>query len=434
LSEGGFFSFDPEGVKCMIRPMSILAFLSVSPRFLAFGFFAAFFSSFGQTYFIALSSADIRAAFDLSHGDFGLIYSCATLASAGVLIWAGRKIDDIDLRPYTSAVCIGLALACLGMANVGGAIWLIPVLFGLRFTGQGLLSHISAVSMARYFDTHRGKALSIASMGYPVGEGLFPMIAVALIAAFGWRQMWMGIGIMLLLALVPFMLWLLKGHGERKVRHEEQAQTLRSSQKITGWTRAQVLGDIRFYVLLPSFLATSFIGTGFFFHQVHLTESKGWSLTLFVSFFVVYAISQTVSALMTGLLVDRFNALRIMRYYLLPSLVGLGFIALLAAPWTGAAFMFFMGLSAGAVGVVHGAVWAELYGIAHLGAIKAMGTALMVVSTALSPPLMGLAIDAGYSMAAIALACAAYIVIAAGLVMFVFPRLNSREPSTAKTS
>lgn len=407
--------------------MNILTFLSSSPRFLAFGFFAAFFSSFGQTYFIALSSADIRAAFELSHGDFGLIYSCATLASAAVLIWAGRKIDDIDLRPYTSVVCIGLALACFGMANVGAAIWLIPVIFALRFTGQGLLSHISAVSMARYFDSNRGKALSIASMGFPVGEGMFPTVAVALIATFGWRQMWGGIGVVLLLALVPFMLWLLKGHGERREKHDELARTQGKSQSLTGWTRMQVLRDSRFYILLPSFLATSFIGTGFFFHQVHLTESKGWSLTLFASFFIIYALSQTISALVTGILVDRFDARRMMRFYLLPSVLGLGFIAFIDAPWAGAAFMTFMGLTAGAVGVVHGAIWAEIYGIAHLGAIKAMGTALMVFSTALSPPIMGLAIDAGVSMETISLACIGYIAIAAGLVIFVSRRLTTSD-------
>jgi MFS family permease len=408
----------------MIRSMSIIAFLSVSPRFLAFGFFTAFASSFGQTFFIALSSADIRAEFDLSHGDFGLIYSCATISSAGLLIWAGRKIDDIDLRPYTCIACIGLSLACLGMASVGSALWLIPVIFGLRFTGQGLLTHVSAVSMARYFDSHRGKALSVAAMGYPAGEALFPTVAVALIATLGWRHMWLGLGIVLLVVLVPFMLWLLKGHSERHKQLDIRARSRTGNVKITGSTRAQVLKDGRFYVLLPSFLALSFIGTGFFFHQVHLTQSKGWSLPLFVSFFVVYAIAQTFSALLSGWLVDRFEARRLMQFYLLPAALGLAFIAVFDAPWCGAVFMAFMGLSSGAISVIHGAIWAEIYGIAHLGAIKALGAALMVLSTALSPPVMGVALDAGVSMEEIALACIAFILFAAALVVFVFPRLN----------
>jgi MFS family permease len=402
--------------------MSILNFIFVNPRFLAFGFFAAFFSSFGQTFFIALSSSGIRATFDLSHGDFGLIYSSATLASAGLLIWAGRKIDDVDLRYYTAFVCFGLALACLGMAGAEHVTWLIPVIFGLRFMGQGLLGHISAVSMARYFDQHRGKALSLASMGYPIGEALFPSIAVALIASYGWRQMWAGIGIMLLVMLVPFMLWLLKGHSKRHWSLREGTNTSEKNRKLNGWTRAQVLKDIRFYALLPSFLATSFIYTGLFFHQVHLIESKGWSLSIFVGFFIVYAITQIFSALVTGLLVDRYSARSLMRFYLIPAVIGLGFIANFNALWAGAVFMAMFGLSAGAVGVIHGAIWAETYGITHLGAIKALGTAFMVLSTALSPPIMGVAIDQGVTIETISIASAAYMTFATTLVVLVFTR------------
>lgn len=402
--------------------MNILSFFFVNPRFLAFGFFAAFFSSFGQTFFIALSSADIRSTFDLSHGDFGLIYSSATLTSAGLLIWAGRKIDHMDLRYYTTFVCFGLALACLGMAGVDHIIWLVIVIFGLRFMGQGLLGHISSVSMARYFKRHRGKALSLASTGYPLGEAMFPSIAVALIASYGWRQMWAGIGIMLLFMLVPFMLWLLKGHTERHWLNGKSINTSDESAKPYSWTRVQVLKDIRFYALLPSFLATSFIFTGLFFHQVHLIESKGWNLSVFVGFFIVYAITQIFSALVTGLLVDRYTAKWMMRFYLIPAVIGLAFIANFNALWSGAIFMAFFGLSAGAVGVIHGAIWAETYGIKHLGAIKALGTAFMVLSTALSPPIMGVAIDEGVTIETISIASAAYMIFASTLVNITFSR------------
>lgn len=405
--------------------MSLIAFLKSSPRFLVFGFFAAFFSSFGQTFFISLSSADIRAAFDLGHGDFGLLYSVATLSSAGLLIWAGRKIDDIDLRGYTAIVCIGLAIACLGMSGANKAWLLIPVIFGLRFFGQGLMSHISSVSMARYFNTNRGKALSLASLGYPVGEALFPTIVVALIATFGWRQMWAGLGVLLLLALVPFMLVLLKGHGERHNQLKAFENAENGRRTLPGWSRRQVLSDPRFYALLPSYLAMSFIGTGFFFHQVHLTEVKGWELSVFVGFFAIYAAVQIVSSLVSGFLVDRFNARRLMQVYLLPALIGLCFIINSDAVWAGAAFMSFMGMTSGAVGVVHGAIWAEIYGLAHLGAIKALGTSLMVLSTALSPPMMGLAIDRGVTMETVAVYCVGYIVIAAALVNFVSPQLKT---------
>ena len=68
--------------------------------------------------------------------------------------------------------------------------------------------------------------------------------------------------------------------------------------------------------------------------------------------------------------------------------------AILVAP----AFMLLMGASAGAATVVVGVLWAELYGTDHLGAIRSMVVALLVLSTAMAPGLMGLLIDAGFSL------------------------------------
>ena len=403
--------------------MGITVFFLNNIRLILFGFFTAFFSSFGQTFFIALSSADIRSTYSLSHGDFGLLYSSATLTSASLLIWAGRKIDNVDLKLYTTIVCFGLSLACLGMANVNHVFWLFPVIFGLRFMGQGLLGHISSVSMARFFNRNRGKALSLATLGYPLGEAIFPSLTVALIASFGWRQMWAWLGIALLIFLVPLMLWLLKGHKLKKSEFEDTSN-LKKDLNSVSWTRARVLRDKRFYILLPSFLASSFIGTGFFFHQVHLTEIKSWNLEVFVGFFVIYAITQMLSAMATGLLVDRYTAKYIMRFYLIPAIVGLSFIAVFDSQWAGAVFMALFGITSGAVGIIHGAIWAETYGVANLGAIKAMCTSLMVLSTALSPPIMGIAFDYGISIENVAIASSVYMCISAILVKLAFPELK----------
>ncbi len=52
-----------------------ISFVITNWRFLMFGLILTFGSSFGQTYFISLFSADIRQSFDLSHGDFGTLYA-----------------------------------------------------------------------------------------------------------------------------------------------------------------------------------------------------------------------------------------------------------------------------------------------------------------------------------------------------------------------
>jgi predicted MFS family arabinose efflux permease len=205
---------------------------------------------------------------------------------------------------------------------------------------------------------------------------------------------------------------------------EESLNAAESGASRVGWSRRQVLRDPRFYVLLPNYLAASFVGTGFFFHQVHLVESKGWDLSWFAATFVAYAIGQVVAALATGILVDRYNALRMMQFELLPIIVSLIALATLNDPLIAIIFMFFIGMTSGATAVTHGAIWAEIYGVAHLGAIKALGSALMVLGSALSPPIMGWAIDAGVTMETIAIGCAIYSCVAIFLATFVYPRMK----------
>ena len=67
-------------------------------------------------------------------------------------------------------------------------------------------------------------------------------------------------------------------------------------------------------------------------------------------------------------------------------------------------------------------MWAAVYGLAHLGAIRALGASLTVVSSALGPAVMGWLIDDGVSMEAIAFGAMAYLACATLSVMAAFLR------------
>ena len=59
------------------------------------------------------------------------------------------------------------------------------------------------------------------------------------------------------------------------------------------WTRAQVLRDARFYGSLPGLFAAPFVITGVLLHQVHLIETKAWTLSSFAACYPLYAASAT---------------------------------------------------------------------------------------------------------------------------------------------
>jgi MFS family permease len=411
-------------------------------RFLAFGFALTFFSSFGQTFFVSLFGGEWRAQLGLTNGGFGLLYSLATLGSGLTLVWVGRLIDRADLRTFTACVCVGLVGASALVARTASVAMLAGGLYLLRLTGQGLLGHTAMTSMGRYFDRDRGKAVSLATIGLPAGQALLPPLAVLAMGRFGWRATWDGIAIGLALVLVPAMLWMLRGQVERHRRWEEEvaseaaaageAATAGEADRardggaagaparpvaVRSMTRGEVVRDTRFWRVLPACVACAFLLTGFLFHQVHLVEEKGWTLARYAAGFPVFAVAQTLGTLATGFLVDRRGAVRLLPFFLVPIAGGLAVLALSDA-W-GACLVYFVlaGTSAGASIAVGGALWAELFGTVHLGAIRALVSALFVGSTAVAPVAMGALIDRGVTMEAIAWGAVAYVAAATALAM-----------------
>ena len=400
---------------------SFLPLIRAEWQLLLFGFAMTFGSSLGQTYFISLFSADIRAELGLGHGDFGAVYSAATLASAVLLLWTGALIDRLDLRRFSYLVIAGLAIGCFLLSTAQGVITLFIAILALRQLGQGLMSMAGTTTMVRYIDSHKGKANALSGIGYSVSEAVLPTLVIALLALLGWRQSWMFWGVVALVGLPLLVRWLLRGH---ETRHHDYLHRVgasddsTSSEAITSqrqWTRNEMIKDPVFYLCLPALLALPLLFTGFMFHQVHLVEFKGWSLTLWGTLYVLYAVTTTVSKLSAGVLIDRITATRMLPVMALPLAVGLVLLASSAHIAVAFGFMILLGLAVGTYSTVASPFYSERYGTLHLGSIKSLTTALMVFSSALSPVVMGWAIDAGVTIDTMAVWSAIYVLVASAL-------------------
>ena len=287
----------------------------------------------------------------------------------------------------------------------------------LRFGGQGLLSHTGLTVVARYSTTGRGKAVAVAALGYSFGEATLPLAVIALAAMFEWQTIWGFVALALAVVLLPLSQLMLRGHGARHTALLAQIDGMGSEPKERQFTRGQVLRDRFFWLLLPAAFAPAFINTGIFFNQRTIVSEMGWDMRLFALGFTAYAIVTVISALASGPLIDRLGARRLYPYVLLPLGAALIILGVSDAPVVAILFMALAGMSAGAHHTATTALWAEIYGVRHLGGIKAMAASLMVFSTALSPASMGWLIDAGLSMATISLLCSGWVVVATLLVL-----------------
>ena len=98
--------------------------LSLNTKVLIFGFIFTFFSSFGQSFFLGLFNSSIRDALSITHGQFGSIYASATLISSFILIWVGKKIDDINIFRFALYVTLLLAFSCFFFSKISSIVFL----------------------------------------------------------------------------------------------------------------------------------------------------------------------------------------------------------------------------------------------------------------------------------------------------------------------
>lgn len=363
---------------------------------LSFAVSFTFFSSFGQTFLIALFVPFFLTAFDLTNASFGTLYSVATLTSAFSLPYFGQWIDRVPLKRYSMFVAGGLFASALLMTFSWHISMLFISLVLLRLTGQGLSGHTAQTTMARFFDHQRGKALSISNLGFPLGEAIFPIAIAGLLALFHWRVTWAIISALILLVLIP-AIWFLVRESETVSEKDDQRKRSTSTKE----SYKIIFKHPTLLFVLPSILLPPFWATGLFLYQVSYAEQLGWTAAIIASSFVMFAATRILMGLFAGPLVDKYSAHVVFPFFMIPMIIGFFIGGQFSATWAAFVYMGLFGATFGIAGTVKSALWTEMFGMEMIGTVKSLFSSVMVVSTAASPFLMGLWLDSGVSMPAI---------------------------------
>ena len=402
--------------------MSYISFVRDNPRWLAGGFLLTFSSTFGMTSFIALSAGDIRRDYGLSHGEFGTLYMVATLASALSLPRLGQIVDRYSAQKVTLFIVPMLALASASMALSQHLVILFVAIYLLRLFGQGMMVHTAYTATARWFSAQRGRALSSVILGHNAGDAIIPMGFVLIAASVGWRNGWLLAAAMIAFIALPAIVLLVA--VDRKPRSSDPVARQIDARD---WTRAEVVRDPIFYVLLLGVMAPGLIVTTLFFHQVYLVELRGWSLEVFASSFLVTAVVNAAFTLVVGQLIDRFSGVSLLPFVLLPLGLACLVLGLVDAQWSAFGFMALLGISNGLSTTLFGAIWPEVYGLRHLGSIRALIVSAGVFASAIGPGLTGFLIDGGVSYPGQIVAMAVYCLAISFVLLLASRRIRARS-------
>ena len=379
-------------------------------------FLAMFTSSLGQSFFIGLFQAPISEHLGLTAGQFGAAYAAVTLVSGFAVLRLGPSIDWVAPRRFALMV---IAALLVGILLLTAAPWWGLGLIGLglvRFCGQGMMTHLGNTLAGREFTALRGRALGLAGIGIMLGETVLPALMAALMVWLGWRELWWLFVAFLALLWVPLLLFApwpsAPGRRPRKGERRDGPRPFR---------------EARFWRLLPLLMVLPITMTGLFIYQAQLTADLGSTLGVYALALAGMGIAKLPGALFGGRWVDTLGPIRLARLFLLPYALSL-VVAITAGGDLGVwALMVGGGLAIGAQEPIATSILVRIWGVEHLGTVRATLSAAMVFSTGLAPAVLGIALDLGTGFTAILAGMLAFLVLAWWLAQGVLGRLKTQD-------
>jgi len=327
-------------------------------------------------------------------------------AASGWLI--GRLIDKHGGRLLLAGAGVIAGVAMFALANVQEGWQVILVFFVVGATGiqGGGGSLFMSVPLSNWFMRQRGKAMSVAFIGMPIGIFIFAPLSQLLIDEVGWRDTWLILGGGAAIIIVLVALLIMRRRPEDMGLHidgvdpAQAAVAPASGARLpafvdqVSWTRHEALRSSTFWRLTAidglRMLAMSSVGI---FRVPFFIDDKGFDAHIVAFSLSAEAVFAVFVSLPTGWAVDRYQP----RYVAAISTVCMivGFLMTMTA---GSIFQVFAATSVFGLGIAsfiicQNSVWPAYFGHANIGSIRGASTPLMLVFSAIGAPLTGMSRD-----------------------------------------
>ncbi len=361
---------------------------------LAVGALGIFISSPGQTFSVSIFVDHIITDLDLSRSTISGLYTAGSLTAGAAVVFVGRLLDRYGARVMLTVICILFGFAAVWMSSVNSALQLYIGFALIRALGQGSLTMVPTTLIATWFIRRRGRATAIGAVGAAIGAAVFPILIHHLIAQGGWRSAWMVLAFVIWgVLLLPAVLLVrrspeavgLRPDGEPAVRSERAGEAGTGYTPEFSMTLGQALRTRSFWLLLFAGSAQPFIITALTFHHVSLLDARGISPAVAASVFSVFAAIQIAGTFAAGFLADRFPNRRVLALGQVLLLATLLWTFVISTTWQAYVYGALLGACGGFLITTMAVIWPNYYGRRHLGSIRGVSTASMVVFAALGP-------------------------------------------------
>ena len=275
-----------------------------------------------------------------------------------------------------------------------------------RSMNTGVMAVATAVIIPNWFIVRRGRAFSLANLGFPIGASVIPLFVQFLISASGWRTAALGVGILVWsVSMAPSALFIRRRPEDMGlVPDGRPAAPLDVSPDVSldaSLTLAQDFREPAFYLLSLAGFFWWFGRGGVVLHVVSYFTDGGISPGLAVTAIVVHSATGAGGVLLAGYLRDRYDVRVVLTIVFALSAAGTGLLLAVGPAWLALAWGVLYGVVQGSSVPLQRLMFADYFGRRHLGSIEGVVRAAQNVAQAAGPLAAAFAFDATESYRAI---------------------------------
>lgn len=341
-------------------------------------------------YSYSVVAVPLGEAFEANRMTMMLGMTAMTLASGLLSPVLGTAIDRGSLQRMMLLGACALG-AGYGLLSLATASWQIPVIYALMMSlAANLLGPLCASTLlARWFSRRRGLALGIAAVGTSVGGFVFPPLVQWLIDHFEWRNALRLLAIGTLVVTLPAVLLVVNRPADRGLEPDGDAPAAGGSGIPPQLSTAEVLREKNFWWLALVMSLLFGVYTALLSNLAPFAQDSGVSREQGALLISVLALSGIVGKLAFGAVADSIDlrmglaaAILLIASGLTGYLMAESYQVLLISSVA-------LGLAAGGMLPVWGALLAGLFGAANYGRVMGLMNPVIMPLTLLGPPLAG---------------------------------------------
>ena len=360
----------------------------------------------GAFYFFGFGAflLPIEEGLNTDRGPLSLAVSISTLEGAALGPIQGYFVDRYGPRPV---MMLGVVLMGVGFMLLSTADSLLEFyLFFIPFVGVGAGLGIMSpafVAVSNWFIKKRGVAFGIAMTGIGVG-GLLVPITHYLIDRFGWQDAAFIIGVIILVAGLPFTLLMRQrpeqygllpdGITEEESRRDAEAATAVSVHTEVDFTVKEALTSTAFWQLGVGFGLRNMLSSSVLIHTVAAVYDRGHTEAFGATVLAIMAAISIPSRVISGLVQDRIEKRKVGGAVGVLTAVALGFYLISNDLWALFVFAVLFAIAWGAASPTQQAIRGEYFGRLHYAKINGFANLFMTAGSVAGPAIAGYVHDA----------------------------------------